>query len=736
MPIRIPWDQYEVAILIDACIHYNAGEITKDTAVKEVSAKLRNRAVSNGLEIDEVFRNENGITMQFMLMNELLTEQKSGLRGASKLFVEMANIYKSDVDTYQKILKEAVSVESNKTIKEEFFAWLSGRVTGTQLSDSYLVCDEIDKFCTESNAFTTGMFGTRSINYINKLSRVLASDKNFRQEHKRGLSKVRGVLYYYVRFLQDVPNDKLSQYELIRYSITNELEDNEFDLETNNEDAGTEIENQYVQEDIDESRILQDIVHVENDDYYYKEILVECFENGFRINSSIDKARIRMYYKEKYGRDISLSDNEIMEELLKVGIVRDDRIYVNRKGEYTQLIDEIYTTVMRLFDNGISCVYEEAIYKKYSIELVEKAQLYDSEELGNLLLQMSKGKLKKSHSYLCLVSGQWNLEQDVLNVLKNSSVPMTYDDIQEVMWYAPIERIKFIMVNLKPVVYMESETYFYAPNLPVSSEELMHIKLIIQKFLENRTYVTDTELRAAVYGQYPSIEINTAGYTTYGLRNCLAYIFRDEFSFNGPIISEQGNEIGIAEVFAEYCKDREQVSTDELKELAVALGTNVICWDDVRNVTIRISDDMLIRDNLLEFDVEATDKVLDEYIKNEYVPLKKIGLFTHFPSISVPWNGYVLESYLYKYSKKFRLVHTSFSASGYFGAMVRTDSTLADYKSLITDALAHSDIWNDKQSALEFLVEKGYQQRRRYEGIEAVVKEAGLLREKIKEVKK
>ena len=138
----------------------------------------------------------------------------------------------------------------------------------------------------------------------------------------------------------------------------------------------------------------------------------------------------------------------------------------------------------------------------------------------------------------------------------------------------------------------------------------------------------------------------------------------------------------------------------------------------------------------MNFEVDVIDKVLDTFYDSSYVPLKDIDLFMHFPALSVQWNGYVLESYVYKYSKKFKLLHASFSTSGFFGAMVRKDSGIEDYRTLIVDVLANSNQWNDKNSALEFLVGQGYQQRRKYADIEKVVHEAKLLREKINSARK
>ena len=57
MAVRIPWDKYETAILIDACIKVQNNILSKEIAVSEVSADLRRLAISRGYEIDDVFRN-------------------------------------------------------------------------------------------------------------------------------------------------------------------------------------------------------------------------------------------------------------------------------------------------------------------------------------------------------------------------------------------------------------------------------------------------------------------------------------------------------------------------------------------------------------------------------------------------------------------------------------------------------------------------------------------------------
>ena len=79
MAVRIGWDKYEVALLIDACNKIRDKEIDKAECVHRLSNLLRKRAKANGINIDEVFRNENGITLQMTKMEYLLTDGEKGL---------------------------------------------------------------------------------------------------------------------------------------------------------------------------------------------------------------------------------------------------------------------------------------------------------------------------------------------------------------------------------------------------------------------------------------------------------------------------------------------------------------------------------------------------------------------------------------------------------------------------------------------------------------------------------
>ena len=141
--------------------------------------------------------------------------------------------------------------------------------------------------------------------------------------------------------------------------------------------------------------------------------------------------------------------------------------------------------------------------------------------------------------------------------------------------------------------YMKQATNAQEIDVAINQEEITEVNWLIHRALEHRTYITDVELRQLIDENCPGIAINTAEFTTYGLRNCLGYILHDSYSFNGPIISSLGKELSMAEVFAQYCDDREQVTTEELKTFARITGHNDVHdlnINDLCTINSEISD--------------------------------------------------------------------------------------------------------------------------------------------------
>ncbi|WP_373241160.1 hypothetical protein [Mediterraneibacter gnavus] len=455
----------------------------------------------------------------------------------------------------------------------------------------------------------------------------------------------------------------------------------------------------------------------------YTAVLAENFVDGFRPSKAIDRNRFRMYYSEMFEEELNEEDEQLVCTLQEVGTIRDERIFVKDETEQKDFLEEINDTINKTFSEGASCIYLDCLFAKFQEELAEMLHIYNIDSLESVLFSARKRNYFKRYNYLFGYNKEPAPARDVIEYMKNCHIPVTYSEIEGKLWYIPLDKIKHTLVTTPGIVNVASEAYLYAPNLPVSESEVQQIAELISHALLQRNYISDVELMQLIEEHCPSVLMNTPDYPSWGIRNALAYLLHDKFSFRGAIISDKDEEISMAEVFSDFCQRSEHITVDELRNFANELNT-VIYWDSVYGEMVRINQNEFIRREQIHFDIEQTDTVLENLIQSTYAPIKTINLFLHFPTIDVPWNNFVLESYVANYSKKFRLLHASYTATDCCGAMVRQDSGISDYRTLIVDVLAKNTAWKNKKDALQLLVDLGYQQRRSYSDIEKVMQEA------------
>lgn len=124
------WDKYETALLIEAYWKIKAAPKLKRIIARSLSSTLRERA---SFEIDDTFRNMNGMIMCLSKIDYLFSNGKVGLENTSELFREMVEMYLNNRSEFDKILAEAkegktesvlpeISIDSNESASDDNIA--------------------------------------------------------------------------------------------------------------------------------------------------------------------------------------------------------------------------------------------------------------------------------------------------------------------------------------------------------------------------------------------------------------------------------------------------------------------------------------------------------------------------------------------------------------------------------------------------------------------------------------
>ena len=465
----------------------------------------------------------------------------------------------------------------------------------------------------------------------------------------------------------------------------------------------------------------------------FSAILKDEFDNGYRVASLIDRNRFKQFYSDRYGEEIQLNDEELVLTLAKIGTVQEERIFMREGAGSDDLLDDIQADIARTFKEGASCIYYSELFNKYQTVLADRLQVFDADVMKKLLVETSYREYFPGKDFFFLYGRSYDVSNDVKKFMLHASEPMTYDEIHERLWYIPRDVIKQTLRASSDMINVAQETYMHINHFPISADELKRISELINGQLSQRSFITDAELRELIEKNCPSVAINTESYSARGLRGALSVLLKDQFSFNGTVISRRGVALRKGQVYEEFCSSHELMTFDDLQAFAKEMSKGLIPWDTVMDVMVRISQSEFMPKGSVNFDIAATDRVLDELMEGQYMPLGSFRLFLHYPPVNVKWNKYLLESYVAGYSAKFRLVHSSWLAYDCCGAIVRRDSKLKDFEDVVTDALAHSDEWKTANDALAFLSTQGYLLDKRWTKINTILPEAKRRRERLKD---
>lgn len=837
MALRIPWDIEEAVLMLDMLLKSIDGKLTRKEAIRQVSEKLRRRAVNRGITIDDIFRNENGITFQMSALEVAYTGRKTKLKQPTKLFVETVNLYRNHRELYEEILKEAENVVEPTSVQDEFCSYLSMQMPTFQLSDAYLMLSDIESFCLERKILQNKLFETTDLETIKRVVQTVDSNRVFRFTYKQNLKKMSTVIHAYYTFLKSYKPDEEKEAKLIiqdaipslpdadsmkqkddavspqdisapateRTKLT-DLEERQkfndwmlssgmskatitsymssFDLcvksvanhklcETslwnvaNAEDAShiydqlfgiSEFYEYNKQQHNRFSAAFRKFIEYisggspaslkpsqparfaiekmptrrqENDPVLirYKELLDKYFQKGFRMESSLDMKKLRRFYQEQYGAELSDEDDLVCQGISSVTILHDGKAYLPDSMLSQEKKEKLLQYIEDRFSSGSDAIYYGALFTEFE-EAFQGERIYTPEMLKTYLSYINKGNYVLQRSYLAKdYTVQMNPEDDIREYLKEAAGPVEVERLAAELSYIPEQKIKFALSTNNDFIWNATGEYFYEDCVHFSNSELEWISQFILDGIEERDFVTGNELVEAVEAHFSDIKEMYQWISPVGMRNVIGYKLNDRFSFNGNIISKYGEDLSMAEVYAKYCRKHSRFTLDELNVLKQELGSTIY-FDEIYANSLRISQNEFVSQDMAQFDVEATDEAIGRICTGQYMSLQEIRDFGTFPYAGYPWNKYLLEHFVANYSQKFMLLHIGFSANVCAGAIVKQASSFKDFNDLLVDILANSNIVLDEDSALEYLRQQGYIARRRYSDIGRIVTEAKVVRSK------
>jgi len=698
MSERIPWNKYEAVILHEAAIRVHTGLEHRKAAIERVSEQLRNMAIYNGIVIDDIYRNTNGISMQLNGMEATIYNLESKLKAHAKIFMVIDELYRYNRENYNLLLQEAKAMivcvrgtdalDNNNFALEAlsidaFYDWMVSKTTiapatcKSYASSLRIVCE----FAIKNGIIHSRLFEICDNKDLKSCIERIKSNPQFQKYNTEQHNRFSAAINKYFEF---------------RCKNKNSIE--------HKKDVTSSFEEQ-------ESKYLNAVLYILNKKYRY----------GFRFNSPIEIIRFRQF-GEMEDFELPESDELLKNIIIKAGFVFEDRVYIISEETYQEL-DAIIDSIV---NDGNKVIFYNSLYDHYADWMSEHSIL--SQEVLRELICKSKCHYYVGKNFFTYGEKFTEIEAIVseLKRIWGDALLLTCNTMSTRLPMIPLDKIKHAISCSIDFVWNSEGTYALLDNIIITDYESDAIFTYAQSTCESIGYAPLNDVPLGSIAEVNYELSNTAIYTAIYNK-----VLWNNFYLNGKILTLSKSTISTVSLIKSYCKNQNECSLTKLVEKVMELtgGTNrQYALEAAYDVMIRVDMDQFIAERFVHFDVDSIDSVLDELIGDSFNSIRSVTTFALFPFCGQSWNYYLLESYCYRFSKKYRLNIMNFNDKN--AGIISQKTCNMTYKEMLSVAASCADIELTSESVGAYLFSNGYTAKRKYSDMDGIVERAKELRER------
>ena len=450
-------------------------------------------------------------------------------------------------------------------------------------------------------------------------------------------------------------------------------------------------------------------------------VLISAFKRGYRPGSIMDRKRFINIFEEQYGIQI---DEDVANQRIVALCFRFDGRYFLPMA----LVDEITANEIVQYIEAYFAEKEILYYNSLFDQFKDRfnSLIYSAEMLCEYLKMVIKGtKLFYSEKFF---SYNANAKSDVMTEVKNYLVeagkPCSYDEIYAALSHYTKKDIYAVLHYNSPDILGNSKSeYFHVSISGVTKNDVSDIAEICNSLLKYSKYITCNEVVEKLHQEKADLyDSLTEKFSSLGVRRILTYYLRKYFDVMTGVITPKGKQLTIAEVFADFASSRARFTVADIQDFADNYIGTVPYWISIYDNSVRVNQTDFVSEQTIEFDISQIDTAIANYCET-YIPLSDIADFKLFPVCGFPWNSYLLQHYVYRFSHDYKLETLGFGKTGVSGFIVKKDLMNSSFEELVIDMLARTKIIY-KDEALDYLCSKGVITDRRYKKVEQLLKQA------------
>lgn len=818
------WDIYEAVILLDGYLEWLNTNQPKTKIIKRISADLRRMATNRGTEIDDIYRNENGISYQIQSIDSAYKGKKVYVP-ATRLFEETVELYRTDGERYIEILEEAKSmVAAKQNNKEAFLVWAASVLPAQRCKWIEKNILKMEHFAVVFKLISGSIFDITDTAMLTTIYEAAGKNKIFQIKNRKLIKNINDDFQTYMQYCSQLskkadqatdsdmlviepsakslstfatlteqeagttaskhsmsanaPTSAACEAEFLaylqntakladktcvsyvssirsaeRYAIDNGYlsyslfnEDKEKIIATASElysdpDFISYNDNQhnrfsaainklleFIGADIPEKaaaslgkRHDNQITAPAEANSEIVAVLKQHYEYGFKYDSIRELMRFRQFADEM-GITLPEEDEALKASILSSGTVIDDKVYCKSDD----MLQELQLIVDDILSSGAVVIYYESLFENKQ-EWMESHVITSPDMLKEYLQYNISGC---SFSKKFMVKGSRCSEKDaVTDELKRiwgaHPVESVYR-LSDRLPYIPIGNIWRVISGNDLFVLASEGEYLFIDRFRITKDEEEDILDFVDEICEENGFASLCDVPLG------SIEEENYELTQTAIYNAIyKKVLSGKYHLNGKILTKEKSELDAVMLLKQYIKDKDECTFDEVADKVVELTGGInrqyafqALYDDM----VRVDKNRFVANRLVNFSIDEIDTVLAGFVTDNFCAIRDVTTFAMFSLCGQNWNHYLLESFCYKYSRRYSLhvIHFNDKNAG----IIAEKNFNKKYNEMLVIALARTDVELSPEVIGQYLFNTGYMAKSKYAKLGEIAQRASELREK------
>ena len=434
------------------------------------------------------------------------------------------------------------------------------------------------------------------------------------------------------------------------------------------------------------------------------DVIKENFPNGIRddfidINKVLRICRTRAVLG-------AVSQKNVVDIIRANGLESDGRFYFFSDADAVEL--------RRFFDkifDAHDIVYYSEVCRQHS-NFLARLHIFSPEVLRKTLQSIDD-----EHFYFaefCSSLRAERLEHQLDQIFSSTEQPLSIDELRSKLPYVPKEVLSELLSNEKNFVRTKAGDYHSVLNIRFDLKEIYAAQRRISRLIDANDFaapddydlssnfalnpeLTEKVLRDVIFDEFFSADFS---------RQCKRLFKKD-------VVNNRVDSGVATDRLRDFLADRKYISVDKLFDFAKDAG--IYPPNSVRiacEKMIRAEHNLFVADSLIRFDVDAGDDALSPFVQGKIIPIRAVNSFTGFPPVEGhPWNLFLLESFLRRFSSRYSFSSPSDNSSN-VGAIHPRSMRFQNYLDVQAAAIIQENVPLEKSAVENFLVERGYRTNR------------------------